>query len=113
MSDDFESLLAEAIHATGVERYRHLCSEENRHPSPNSRDDWRRFILERRWERNTLPAEARPSVAESLALTRAMGACPYRATGPGCGCGGARCALRGGRTVSHVDCFDCLRRYPE
>lgn len=61
------------------------------------------------------PVAATPGmpVTESLALTRAMGSCPYRATGPGCGCGGARCALRGGRTVSHVDCFACLRRYPE
>ena len=52
----------------------------------------------------------RPDVAESIRLVRLMGACPYRSRGPGCGCSGAQCALRAGM-VSHVDCFDCLRRF--
>lgn len=56
---------------------------------------------------------ARPTVAESAELARRAAACPYRATGPGCGCSGARCALRAGSVVSHVECFDCLRRYPD
>lgn len=111
MTDDFASALAEAIHATGIDRYRWLTSDANPHPSPNSRDDWRRFILDRRWEAQAMPAEARPSVAESLAMTRKMGACPFRSKGVGCGCE-ARCALRGGKAVAAAECFDCLRRYP-
>lgn len=57
------------------------------------------------------PASARPSAAESLALTRKMNACPFRSRGPGCGCSGANCSLRGGAIVNHVQCFDCIRRY--
>lgn len=50
-------------------------------------------------------------LAESLDLVRSMRACPFHSTGPGCGCSGSRCALRGGRPVSHVDCFGCIRQY--
>jgi hypothetical protein len=50
------------------------------------------------------------TAAEALALARAMKACQYRST-VGCGCSGARCALRAGRTVAHPDCFECLGRY--
>jgi hypothetical protein len=64
--------------------------------------------------RSGVPASA-PAVpivpgAEAIALTRSMGACPYRSTA-GCGCGGAACSLRRGK-VSHLDCFECLRRFP-
>ena len=55
---------------------------------------------------------ARPPVAESMGLLGRMNACSFRSRGPGCGCSGANCALRKGAVVSHVDCFDCLRRYP-
>jgi hypothetical protein len=48
---------------------------------------------------------------EGVRLARAMRACPYRSRGPGCGCSGANCSLRGGAVVSHIDCFDCLRRF--
>jgi len=54
----------------------------------------------------------RPEVREALALARAMRACAFRSTGSGCGCAGGRCSLRRGSFVSHLDCFDCLRRYP-
>lgn len=52
------------------------------------------------------------TMAESLALTRRMNDCPYRSRDAACGCSGGRCALRGGAAVSHLDCFDCLERYP-
>jgi len=53
----------------------------------------------------------RPAVSEAIALVKAMKACPFRSTDPGCGCAGGRCALRRGSVVSHPDCFDCLQRY--
>ncbi len=59
------------------------------------------------------PAAPRPAVAESAELLRRSAACPFRSTGPGCGCSGARCSLRAGAVVSHLDCFACLRRYPD
>jgi hypothetical protein len=46
---DFDAALDEAIRSTGIERYRHLTSEANTLPSPNSREDWRRFIAEKRY----------------------------------------------------------------
>lgn len=54
-----------------------------------------------------------PSVAQSLAIARAVRECPHRSGAPSCGCEGmARCALalgpRGG-DVSHADCWDCRR----
>jgi hypothetical protein len=54
-----------------------------------------------------------PTAAEALALVTAMKACSFRSSGAGCGCAGGRCALRLGALVSHLDCFDCLRRYPD
>jgi hypothetical protein len=53
--------------------------------------------------------QSREGVAESWALTRRMKACPHRAVDPGCGCSGARCALKPGAVVSHRDCFACLK----
>jgi hypothetical protein len=48
--------------------------------------------------------------AETVELARRMNRCPFRSTGAaGCGCG--RCGLRGGAVVSHLECFDCLRRF--
>lgn len=55
--------------------------------------------------------DRRVDVALTLAHLRAMKACPFRSTGPGCGCSGGRCALRRGAVVSHADCFECLGRY--
>jgi hypothetical protein len=49
-------------------------------------------------------------VDEAIDLTRRMRACLHRSVEPGCGCAGARCALQGGAAVTHLDCFDCLRR---
>jgi hypothetical protein len=57
------------------------------------------------------PDGGRPNVNESLATIKAMRTCPFRSAGPGCGCAGARCALRRGSIVSYPDCFDCLQRY--
>lgn len=42
MTDD--QALEEAIRRTGVQRYRHLCSDANTLPSPNAPADWRRFV---------------------------------------------------------------------
>ena len=53
-----------------------------------------------------------PSLAESLALFRRLGACPHRSARTDCGCAGlARCALGRGQRglVNHHDCLDCLR----
>lgn len=50
------------------------------------------------------------SVAEAIRLTRIMKTCPYR-NAVGCGCAGARCGLRRGKIVSHIECFVCLQRY--
>jgi len=55
---------------------------------------------------------AAPTPADVLPLVAAMKACPFRSSGPGCGCSGGRCALRRGAPVSHLDCFDCLQQYP-
>lgn len=55
-------------------------------------------------------AVERPETAETVAQVREINRCPYRST-VGCGCGGARCALRGGALVSHLDCLPCVRRY--
>lgn len=107
---EFSALLDEAVLATGVERYRYLCSGANTLPSPNSRDDWRRWILERRWEPGAVPESDRPTVARSLGLARAMGRCPFRSR---CSCSGGKCALKGGAVVSHRDCFACLERFPD
>ena len=52
-------------------------------------------------------------VSDALSLVRGMKACLFRSTDPTCGCAGGRCALRHGVGVSHVDCMDCLRRYPD
>jgi hypothetical protein len=57
------------------------------------------------------PVATGPSVAEALALVRRVKACPFRSTGPDCGCQGGRCSLRQGAIVSHLDCFDCVRKY--
>lgn len=54
-----------------------------------------------------------PPVVETLSLVRRMRACPFRSTDPACGCTGGRCALRRGAAVSHFDCMDCQRRYPD
>lgn len=97
----------EVVRRTGVERFRFLCSELNTHAVPNSRDDYLRHIRE--LAAGPPPTEA-PSAVESLRLARAANACPFRST-PSCGCGGPRCALRGGAAVSHLDCFPCVERY--
>jgi hypothetical protein len=54
---------------------------------------------------------APPDLAETIRLLASMGACPFRAVDAGCGCSGAKCSLRAGGWVSHLDCFPCLRRY--
>lgn len=111
---DLDAVLEAVVASTGVGRYRHLCSDANTLPAPNSAADWRRFIRDlhaRDLHARGLDAP-RPDVAEAVELTRRMNACPFRST-EGCGCSGARCALRGGAIVSHLDCFACLRRTPE
>ncbi len=49
MTPDLAEALDQAVAATRVSRYRWLCSEANTLPAPNSRDDWRAFILAGRW----------------------------------------------------------------
>jgi hypothetical protein len=56
------------------------------------------------------PAAAGLPVAVAMQRTQAANRCEWRST-EGCGCAGARCALRGGAIVSHLDCFDCVGRY--
>ncbi len=46
---------------------------------------------------------------EAIAALALVMACPYRST-TGCGCSGARCALRGA-IVNHRDCLECVQRY--
>ena len=57
------------------------------------------------------PPAAGPSTVQAVAEIAAMKRCPYRAVWPKCGCSGARCGLRSGAVVSHLDCFECVRRY--
>ncbi len=56
-------------------------------------------------------ARAAPLVPcnEAIAALALVKACPYRST-TGCGCSGARCALRGA-IVNHRDCLECVQRY--
>lgn len=58
------------------------------------------------------PITPSPETIQALALTRLMNDCEFRSVGPGCGCSGAKCALRGAAVVSHLDCFACLKAYP-
>lgn len=41
-----QEVIDRAVQIMGVERYRWLCSEANTHPTPNSREDWLRFVRE-------------------------------------------------------------------
>lgn len=103
---------------SGHHRYRELCADG--HPDHEA---WRARLLARAGGAPVPPpvqprsAPIPPSpplipVAESIRLTKAMKACPYRNT-VGCGCAGAWCGLRprGKQLVSHLDCFECIKRY--
>jgi hypothetical protein len=59
-----------------------------------------------------LAALGRPTVAQAWTAHRAVGVCPFRAAGPGCGCSGARCALKRGAIVGPRDCLECVTNYP-
>jgi hypothetical protein len=83
--------------------FRRLCADDS---DPERRDAWRARVIG--MARGEAP---RPSAAAALGLVARSKACPYRSTDAGCGCSGARCGLRGGATVSHVDCFACIARY--
>lgn len=85
-------------------RHRQLCADDS---DPGRRDAWRDRVI----RMATGEPPDRPTVAESVELTRRMNACPRRST-EGCGCSGGRCAARGGAIVSHIDCFACLGRHP-
>ena len=98
----WEHALEAVVARTRHERYRALCADA--HPD---RGAWRAEVV------RLAAAGPRPSVAESLARTRGMRSCPFRSTDRSCGCSGGRCALRRGASVSHLDCFDCLSRYPD
>ena len=56
--DDFAAALDLVIARTGVERYRHLCSEANTLPCPNDCETWRRWI---RSEAMGEPSERAPA----------------------------------------------------
>jgi hypothetical protein len=88
-------------------RYRALCADA--HPDIEARDAYRALVVRRATGRPG-PARAVP-LGESLSLLAGLRACPFRSRDSGCGCAGARCALRGGAVVSHRDCFDCLKTY--
>lgn len=55
------------------------------------------------------PEAARPAIEETIRQLGVVKRCPYRSVDAGCGCSGARCALRGHAVVSHLDCLDCVR----
>jgi hypothetical protein len=59
---------------------------------------------------NAVAEPPRLAVAESIRLSHLMKACEFRSTG-GAGCGCGRCGLRAGATVSHMECFACIRQY--
>jgi hypothetical protein len=59
--DDFGAALESVVGRTGVGRYRHLCSEANALPAPNSPADWRAWVL-REYRGDAHPAEY-PSLA--------------------------------------------------
>ena len=61
MTQELEAALDEAIAETGHERYRHLVSDANTLPTPNSADDYRRWILARGWRR-AIPVNYSPVV---------------------------------------------------
>lgn len=52
--------------------------------------------------------DARVPVSEAVALLKIVKKCPHRRS-EGCGCSGAICDARGGKFVSHDDCFACVR----
>lgn len=54
--EDVDAALEECLRETGHERFRHLVSEANTLPAPNSAEDYRRWILERGWRR-TVPVD--------------------------------------------------------
>ena len=99
--------LTAVIALTGHERFRWLCSEDN--PDADQRDGYRRLVIQLAGGE----AESAPPLvplAKALALHRLVNSCPYRSRGPGCGCSGAHCGLRGS-IVSHRDCLDCVKTY--
>jgi hypothetical protein len=67
--------------------------------------------LARLRETGEVDTAERPDVAETLALLRALKACPFRAVDIGCGCSGARCGLRRGAIVNYQSCMSCVRVY--
>jgi len=67
MSDaEFTALVDEAVSATGVERYRWLCSDANTLAGDNSREAWRRWIVERRWVPSDTPIALPHDYADRL-----------------------------------------------
>jgi len=52
------------IGRTGVERYRFLCSSENRLPAPNDSETWRKWVLK---ESAKDPWEVLPDISAHLA----------------------------------------------
>lgn len=113
-------------------RYAELCSNDN--ADSESRDAYRRLVIRKAGGHShdlpgytpavvkaaiAVPSPTRPTPAMATLLLKQMKACAFRSTDPPCGCSGAWCSLRqdqAGRRpsiVSHHDCFDCLRRYPE
>ncbi len=86
-----------------------LCSDD---PIARAHAVWRLA------QPDTLPDQPTIPLPEALAALAIVRRCPYRSTA-GCGCTGARCALRGLTPhaprptphVSHRDCLDCARRY--
>lgn len=109
---DWREALDVVVGRTGHGRFRSLCADD--HPD---RMIWRSRMIERATGEaapivdaaSTPPAN--PTLAEDMRLIREAKACAFRSRGPGCGCSGHRCALRGGAIVSHLDCIPCVRTY--
>lgn len=101
---DWRAALEMVVARTRHARFRALCDDA--WPDPVQRDAYRAAMV-----RLAFDAEAdRPTVAQAWDLTRRMKSCPFYSRRPGC-CAGARCALRKGDVVSHIDCNLCIQKY--
>ncbi len=109
----WQQALESVLAAGGPQRYRELCADGN--PNVHQREGYRTFMVRQATGR---PEPPQPVLAadpplvplgEALHAMVLVRACLWRSRS-GCGCAGARCAIRGS-PVSDRDCIDCVRRY--